>query len=83
MDIAKQAVLQKSNLELSLQEVNIQQQTVKGYDFNQTKDNSNQIDYDELLSSYLRVGFQATSFGRAVDEVNKMVFITLCSIFND
>ncbi|EDQ91038.1 uncharacterized protein MONBRDRAFT_15470 [Monosiga brevicollis MX1] len=40
---------------------------VKGYDFNQG------IDHDALLESFARTGFQATSFGQAVDEINRMV----------
>ncbi|XP_071947181.1 deoxyhypusine synthase-like [Antedon mediterranea] len=40
---------------------------VKGYDFNQG------IDYHALLQSYLTSGFQATNFGRAVEEINKML----------
>jgi len=31
------------------------------------------LDYEKLLASYLTSGFQATSFGLAVQEVNKMV----------
>ncbi|XP_014348587.1 deoxyhypusine synthase isoform X2 [Latimeria chalumnae] len=40
---------------------------VKGYDFNQG------VDYHALLQSYLTTGFQATSFGQAVQEVNAMI----------
>lgn len=40
---------------------------VKGYDWN------NGIDYDNLLNSYKACGFQATNFGKAIDEINKMV----------
>lgn len=40
---------------------------VAGYDFN------NGIKYDEILQSYLTSGFQATNFGKAVEEINKMV----------
>jgi deoxyhypusine synthase len=42
-------------------------ETVKGYDFN------NGVNYHELLKSYGRSGFQATNFGKAVEEINKMV----------
>lgn len=45
---------------------------VSGYDFN------NGINYDEILKSYLTSGFQATNFGNAVQEINKMVFIHDC-----
>ena len=41
--------------------------TVKGYDFN------NGLDYAALLASYKLSGFQATNFGKAVDEINNMV----------
>ena len=43
--------------------------TVQGYDFN------NGVNYHELLQSYARTGFQATNFGKAVDEINKMVSV--------
>lgn len=38
-----------------------------GYDW------SRGIDYDRLLSAYKTTGFQATNFGLAVDEINKMI----------
>jgi deoxyhypusine synthase len=40
---------------------------VQGYDFNQG------VDFEKLLSQYRVMGFQATTFGRAVEEVNKML----------
>ena len=40
---------------------------VRGYDF------GNDVNYRALLDSYRTSGFQATHFGRAVDEVNEMV----------
>lgn len=40
---------------------------VQGYDWN------NGINYDQLLGSYINSGFQATNFGKAVNEINKMV----------
>eukprot|EP00696_Hemimastix_kukwesjijk_P001724 gnl/Hemi2/12113_TR4137_c0_g2_i1.p1 gnl/Hemi2/12113_TR4137_c0_g2~~gnl/Hemi2/12113_TR4137_c0_g2_i1.p1 ORF type:complete len:335 (+),score=62.38 gnl/Hemi2/12113_TR4137_c0_g2_i1:50-1054(+) len=40
---------------------------VLGYDFNQG------IDYDKLLGSMIFTGFQATHFGQAVEQVNKML----------
>lgn len=40
---------------------------VAGYDW------ENGIDYNKILESYARSGFQATSFGKAVDEINKML----------
>lgn len=42
---------------------------VTGYDFNAG------VNYDKILGSYLTTGFQATNFGRAVQEINKMVRI--------
>lgn len=59
--MAKDAVLTKS--------VKLPDNTpaVKGYEWN------NGINYDELLSTYLHSGFQATNFGAAVHEINKMV----------
>lgn len=41
---------------------------VKGYGFE-----SDSVNYDELLGSFLTSGFQATHFGRAVNIVNDMV----------
>lgn len=43
--------------------------TVAGYDFNKG------VDYHSILESYKRCGFQATNFGFAVEEINKMVII--------
>lgn len=40
---------------------------VKGYDF------EHGVNYDDLLRSFATMGFQATNFGKAVEEVNKMV----------
>jgi deoxyhypusine synthase len=40
---------------------------VKGYNF------ANGVNYDSLLQSYLTSGFQATNFGLAVQEINKMI----------
>ncbi|CAG7833407.1 unnamed protein product [Allacma fusca] len=58
---AEQAVLQPS---VTLPEYN---QEVKGYDWSQG------INYDQLLESYRRTGFQATNFGLAVEEMNAMI----------
>ena len=44
---------------------------IKGYDLNQG------LDYSKLLQSYLTTGFQATNFGKAVNEVNRMVCLIL------
>jgi deoxyhypusine synthase len=40
---------------------------IRGYDFNKG------INLNALLESYLYTGFQATNFGLAVEEINKMV----------
>ena len=40
---------------------------VAGYDFNKG------VDYHALLQSYKYSGFQATNFGLAVEEINKMI----------
>ena len=40
---------------------------VKGYDFNQG------LDYEKLFATYRHTGFQATSLGLAIEEVNKMI----------
>lgn len=40
---------------------------IRGYDF------SDGVDYHALLDSYKSTGFQATHFGKAVEEINKMV----------
>lgn len=41
--------------------------TVIGYDWNKG------IDYHALFQTYTRSGFQATNFGLAVEEINKMI----------
>lgn len=45
---------------------------VRGYDWN------NGINYEQLLDSYVNSGFQATNFGKAVNEINKMVELNNC-----
>ena len=40
---------------------------VKGYDFNEG------VDYKRLFESFSKSGFQATSVGNAVKEINRMV----------
>ena len=42
---------------------------IRGYDLN------NGLDYEKLLKSYLNTGFQATNFGKAVNEINRMVYL--------
>lgn len=60
--LATAAVLKKSG-DLPIEE----RVEVEGYDFN------GGIDYEGILESYRRTGFQATHFGRAVDEINHML----------
>ncbi|CAN7993606.1 unnamed protein product [Ixodes hexagonus] len=60
--IATEAVLKRSG-ELPTKE----KVEVEGYDFNQG------INYGRILQSYKRCGFQATHFGRAVNEINRML----------
>lgn len=66
--VVKQVVLQGS------QPMPEGSRVVQGYDFNQG------VDYHALLESYRTTGFQATHFGQAVEEINKMasvlVFVT-------
>lgn len=49
------------------QELPAETPTVCGYDW------VNGIDYNKILESYARSGFQATNFGKAVTEINKML----------
>lgn len=69
-EIAVEAVLKAS------EKMPIDSETVKGYDFN------NGLDYSALLASYKLSGFQATNFGKAVDEINNMVGEYLVIIYN-
>lgn len=48
-------------------ESSLLQHKVVGYDW------SKGLDYHKLLQSYLTTGFQATNFGLAVNEINKMI----------
>ncbi|WAR20260.1 DHYS-like protein [Mya arenaria] len=48
--------------------------TVRGYDF------SEGVDYHKLLQSYATSGFQAQNFGRAVEEINRMIHCKLLPI---
>ena len=59
--LAAEAVLVHSSTLPGYEEV------VKGYDW------SKGVDYSALLDSYTSSGFQATNFGNAVEEINKMV----------
>ncbi|XP_062982139.1 deoxyhypusine synthase [Elgaria multicarinata webbii] len=51
--------------------------TVRGYDFDRG------LDYHALLESYLTTGFQATSFGQAVNEINRMIEAKLTPLAED
>ena len=61
-DLAKNAVLQKTTNDLRATS-----EVVKGYDFNQG------INYSEMLSNFSKIGFQASNFSKAVDEINDML----------
>lgn len=67
--VAVEAVLSKSD------PMPENSETVKGYDFGKG------IDYHALLKSFKHTGFQATNFGNAVDEINKMVCIMTVSMY--
>lgn len=83
MDIAKAAVLQKTTL--FFENKDKESLIVRGYDFNRDVERSSQdsnekeisIDYEGLFASYKNIGYQGTSVGRAIEEINKMV-----SVFN-
>lgn len=49
------------------EKLNNESHEIKGYDLN------NGLDYSKILESYMNTGFQATNFGKAVNEVNRMV----------
>ena len=59
--IATEAVMVQSG------QLPVEPVVVKGYDFNKG------VNYDELFNSFKISGFQATNFGLAVEEINKMV----------
>lgn len=65
--IAKEAVLAASH------KIADETPVVLGYDFNAG------LNYDALLQSYVNSGFQATNFGKAVQEINKMVRLYILS----
>lgn len=60
-DVAVSAVLQPS------QELPAETPIVMGYDW------EHGTDYNKILESYVHSGFQATNFGKAVEEINKML----------
>jgi len=41
--------------------------TVKGYDYNKG------VNFEDVLNSFKTTGFQATNFGLAIDEINRMI----------
>lgn len=59
--IAKEAVLVQSS------DIPTDTPKVEGYEWN------NGVNYSGLLNSYLTSGFQATNFGLAMNEINKMI----------
>eukprot|EP01098_Paradermamoeba_levis_P008139 TRINITY_DN3379_c0_g2_i1.p1 TRINITY_DN3379_c0_g2~~TRINITY_DN3379_c0_g2_i1.p1 ORF type:complete len:308 (-),score=108.95 TRINITY_DN3379_c0_g2_i1:612-1406(-) len=59
----KAAVMVKTELSTEAQK----KERVSGYDFNQG------INYDKLFESFKYTGFQATNFGLAVEEINRMI----------
>mmetsp|Transcript_84563 Transcript_84563/g.149659 ORF Transcript_84563/g.149659 Transcript_84563/m.149659 type:complete len:399 (+) Transcript_84563:41-1237(+) len=64
--VAADAVLVKSE--------KISSDTITGYDFNSG------VDYSALLDSYVRTGFQATNFGLAIAEINRMLDWSLADV---
>jgi deoxyhypusine synthase len=50
-------------------------QVIKGYDLN------NGLNFDDILASYRTIGFQATNFSKAVDEINRMVTLKIILFF--
>lgn len=48
---------------------------VSGFDFNSVNQNNGKVDFEALLGSYKSSGYQATNFGLAVEEIQKMVNI--------
>lgn len=49
------------------------QTEVKGYCFTKPDGSGTTVDYHALLQSFRTTGFQATNFGLAVEEIDKMV----------
>jgi len=47
---------------------------VEGYDFNKG------VDYEALLDSYITTGFQAQEFGKAINEINRMLDWSLADV---
>jgi deoxyhypusine synthase len=64
--VAADAVLVKSE--------KLTSEIISGYDF------SKGLDYEALLDSYVRTGFQATNFGLAVNEIKRMLDWSLADV---
>jgi len=69
--VAADAVLVKSDKLTSA--------TISGYDFSNIDKNKG-VDYEKLLDSYVRTGFQATNFGMAIAEINRMLDWSLADV---
>ena len=66
----------QTNIEANPEKSKLLTTPVSGYDFNKG------INYSELFKSYTTTGFQATNFGRAIEEIELMVcFITFEKLF--
>lgn len=50
---------------------------IRGYDLNKG------LDYEKILQSYISTGFQATNFGKAVEEINRMIKCKLSEMPED
>jgi len=74
MEKAKQAVFQKSNLFFENKD-NAESQVVKGYDFKETKTENGKpkVDFEAIFNGFKNVGYQATSFGKSIEEIEKMI----------
>lgn len=58
----------RSNVFMPSEDITIENRKVcRGYDLD------NGRDFDALLNTYIHSGFQATAFGEAIEEINKMV----------
>ena len=61
METAQTAVLVKS------EDLPAGTPQVRGYDFNKG------VNFERLMESYYTTGFQATSIGKAIEEIDRMV----------
>lgn len=62
-ELAQEAVLKKTCDDTSI----YLKEQVRGYDW------SDGVNYEKLLKTYCRSGFQATNFGLAVEEIHRMI----------